>query len=711
MRLRTSSFVHLLPVGEGRSLVLHAVSHLRLTVDPDIAWIVEHFRQPRTLPQDYLPLAARLPQQPVEAVLQTLQALVERGVLTEDEPDAEAAKLSAELSAHHGRDPAALVEQFRRKAQEGGHSYWAAGAAQGLADLGGERARLSLILLGDCDVHMESDFLRREAAGRGVDLRVAAAFPDDADFAREHAHDAILIGALRGRHAIAETPPDGQAPYAAYIGEAERLIRALRERTAAAILIDNLPEPTVEPLGLAERGLLGHRTRFRLANAALAQLAEDFADVHVVDLAAALAAVGAERLVDDGQVGFTHFGSPGWMLQRAPAELAAVHDQFPDMAPLAAAVGGDPYAREAVAARAHVDALVAALGVGRKKCVILDLDGVLWPGVLAETGAPLAWSAEISGPFSYVGLYFGLHEALLCLKRRGVLLACVSKNDEAVVRQLWRWPEHYPRERLLTPDDFVTWRVNWDDKGGNIASIAQELGFDLSAFLFIDDHPVERDRVRQRLPAVEVWGEDPFALRRRLLTDPRLQVPRLTAETVTRTDLVKAQLYRQQARAVAVSEEEHMASLQVRCEIQRLGAADTLALQRVEELFQRTTQFNATGRKFPAGGLAALATGPDPRDGTGVFCVRVADRFGDHGLAGAAVIEAGEIIGLAVSCRVLGLGADRALLAAVRAGLVDEVAALSGRITPTERNGPVRNVYRDAGFAMADDGVWRAALR
>ncbi len=703
MRLRTSSFVHALPVGEGRWLIVHALSHLRLAVDGDIAWIVEHFRQARTLPADYPAIAARLPGEPA-AVLQTLQALVERGVLTEDDADAEAARQGAALSAHHGRDPAALLEQHRRKAQEGGHSYWAAGAAQGLADLGAERTRLSLILLGDCDVHMESDFLRQEAAGRAIDLRVAAAFPDDADFAREHPHDAILIGALRNRHAIAETPPEGQAPYAAYIGEAERLIRALRERTTAPILIDNLPEPTVEPLGLAERGLAGHRTRFRLANAALAQLAEEFADVHVVDLAAALAAAGAERLVDDGQVGFTHFGSPGWMLQRAPAELAAVHDQFPDMAPLAAAMDGDPYAREAVAARAHVDALVAALGVGRKKCVILDLDGVLWPGVLAETGAPLAWSPEVSGPFSYVGLYFGLHEALLCLKRRGVLLACVSKNDEAVVRDLWRWPDHYPRERLLTPDDFVTWRVNWTDKAGNIAAIAEELGFDLSAFLFIDDHPVERDRVRQRLPAVEVWGEDAFALRRRLLTDPRLQVPRLTAETAVRTDLVKAQLGRQQARAAAISEEEHLASLKVRCQTQRLTGADTAALQRVEELFSRTTQFNATGAKFSTGQLASLADGP----ASAVFVVRVSDRFGDHGLAGAAVIEAGEITGLAVSCRVLGLGADRALLAAVREGLAG--VALTGRIVPTERNGPVRNVYRDAGFEDLGDGVWRTTL-
>ena len=54
--------------------------------------------------------------------------------------------------------------------------------------------------------------------------------------------------------------------------------------------------------------------------------------------------------------------------------------------------------------------------------------------------------------------------------------------------------------------------------------VQDELGLALESFLFLDDNPVERDRVRQRLPEVEVWGDDPFALRRKLLSDPRLSL-------------------------------------------------------------------------------------------------------------------------------------------------------------------------------------------
>ena len=703
MQLRRSQFLHDIPLDDGRALLIHAVSHLRTVVDPTVAKIVRFCATPRQLPADF-PALMQLTGLPERELIDGLTSLVLEGILTQQDAETELADISAVLSTSHGRDPAALVERFRREAKRGPDPYWATGAAQGLGDFNRQRPRLDLILFGDCDVHMEADFLRKEAGRRGLDLHVAATFPDDLGFAAEHKHDAILIGALRSRHHLVGPAPDPDIPaYAPYISEANHLIKALRVFSAAPILIDNLPEPTLSPLGMAERGLDGHRNRFRLANVSLSQQVEDYADVHVVDVAAALNAAGAERLIDDAQVGYSHFGSPGWMLQRAESEKVAVHNLFPDIAPLAQRVDGDPYLREGLMARVHMDAISVALGLDRKKCVILDLDGVMWPGVLAETGSPFAWSPDISGQFSYIGLYFGLHEALLSLKTRGILLACVSKNDEATVRQLWKYPEGYPTKRLLTPDDFVTWRVNWNDKVDNISSIAEELGFALSSFLFIDDHPVERDRVQQRLPEVEVWGEDPFALRRRLLTDPRLMTPRLTEEAAGRTDLVKTQLLRQQVKA-ALSETDYLSSLNVTCRLVRLTPRDDLA--RIEELFQRTTQFNTTGRKFPVGELQGLVADA----ANALYAFYVSDRFGDHGLVGAAIIEGSDITGLALSCRVLGMGAETEFLNGLIDSLGQDRQNLVARINETDRNLRVRHIYRDHGFELGEDGVWRRDL-
>jgi len=705
--LRRSRFIHQLPVGNDRVLVVHAISHLRLPATPEIAALLDFFGAPRRIPDD-LDAVADLFGGPPEgraelraAVARTVADLVDRQILTDRTPEQELAAMGDELAPKHGRDPAEMLQRYRQDNKEGVASYWAVGSALGLEDFAVTGPRLDAILLGDCDIQMEADFMRRDAARRGIDLRVAATFPDDIRFVAERKHDAVFVGASRARHLIAEDGNDGQNPHATYIAHATHLLTTLREATKAPIFIDNLPEPTVQPLGLAERGVAGHRTRFRLANVALAQLASAFPDVHVIDVAAALGALGSARLLDDWQVGFTHFGSPGWMLQRPESEKAAVHGIFPDMAPLAAAIGGDPYRREAVMAEKHVDALVTVTGIGRKKCVILDLDGTLWPGVLAETGSPFGWSPEVSGGYSYIGLYFGLHEALLCLKKRGVVLACVSKNDEATVRELWTYPDGYPVQRLLKPDDFVTWRVNWDDKVGNIRSIVDELGFAPDSFIFIDDNPVERDRVRQRLPEVEVWGEDPFVLRRRLLDDARLQLPVITAEAAARSTLVKADLGRQRLRGETLDEATYINSLRLDCRVERLTEASP-RLARVEELFRRTTQFNTTGRTFSAGELIALAG----RVGARLLALDVSDRFGDYGLVGAAVIIDGDILQLAISCRALGMGVEHTFMRHVLQEAGQTGAVVRGRIVATVRNHPVRNLYRDTGFSEIEPGLW-----
>jgi len=703
MIFQRSRFVHLLPLPGGRSLAVHAVSHVRITADAELTKVLNYFESARKLPDDLDGLLPLVPYD-AEVLVKCLASLHEATLITHLTPDQELVEVADRLSERHGRDPSDLLDLYRRALKEGADPAWANSIAKGVDDFAAAPLPpLEVLMFGDCDLQMEADFLRREGQARGFDLRIAATFPDDVRFAAERTAQALIIGALRSRRTIFEDN-EGEAPYGRYIAEARALLDGLRAVSRAPILIDNLPEPTVQPLGAADRGPSGHRNRLRRANLALAELVEAYDDVHLVDMAAAFNAVGSAKMIDDGLTSFSHFGAPGWMLQRPASERDAVHGIFPDMAPLAAQVSGDPYLREGVAAKAHMDGLTVALGLDRKKCVILDLDGTLWPGVLAETGAPFAWTPEISGAFSYVGLYFGLHEACKALKRRGVVLACVSKNDEATVRELWRYPDSYPVERLLTPDDFVTWRVNWDDKVDNIRSIADELGFGLDAFVFVDDNPVERERVMQRLPEVAVLGEDPFALRRALLDDPRLQRPRVTQEAARRSDLVKAQLQRNRLQAQATNEADVIASLNVECVIGRLDPASQSA--RVMELFQRTTQFTTTGRTFTESELERIARA----DNGGVFVMQVRDRFADHGLTAAAVIERGEIMALAMSCRVIGLGVEHRFLQHILDAMAGVGASLCGQIITTARNAPVRNLYADNGFSLDGEGLWRIAL-
>ena len=58
----------------------------------------------------------------------------------------------------------------------------------------------------------------------------------------------------------------------------------------------------------------------------------------------------------------------------------------------------------------------------------------------------------------------------------------------------------------------------------------------------------------------------------------------------------------------------------------------------------------------------------------------------------------------------LGLGVEHRFLGAVAENLAAEHAELIARIIETPRNLPVRNLYRDNGFTLGEDGAWRLTL-
>lgn len=103
-----------------------------------------------------------------------------------------------------------------------------------------------------------------------------------------------------------------------------------------------------------------------------------------------------------------------------------------------------------------------------------------------------------------------------------------------------------------------------------------------------------------------------------------------------------------------------------------------------------------------------------------VYDLQVKDRFGDHGLVGAAVIKkepsAWRIDSLLMSCRVMGLGIETAFLARICAEAVQAgVRNMIGEFMPTKKNQPVKELYAQHGFVLlkeANDGrqEWALAL-
>ncbi len=331
-------------------------------------------------------------------------------------------------------------------------------------------------------------------------------------------------------------------------------------------------------------------------------------------------------------------------------------------------------------------------GCDQVKLVIFDLDDTLWRGVVAEEG-------QIE-PGLIEGWPVGLMEAACFLKSRGILLAICSKNDEARITALF---DRIGGGRLKL-SDFAAKRINWRPKSENIQEILTEVHLTPHSAVFVDDNPVERAAIEASIPQIRTLGAHPYYLRRILLWSAETQVAVITGESVRRTEMVQAQIGRD-AVGAGMKRDAFLMTLGLRMCIRTICSVQDKHFARALELINKTNQFNSTGGRRGLQDCAALFGA-----GAVFVCFDLRDRFSEYGLVGVAVVEGGHIGQFVMSCRVLGLGAEVALLAylgARAAGIGCDV--MTGAYVATELNGLARDFFQRNGFVEAGGG-WKVRI-
>jgi FkbH-like protein len=322
------------------------------------------------------------------------------------------------------------------------------------------------------------------------------------------------------------------------------------------------------------------------------------------------------------------------------------------------------------------------------KMVIVDLDDTLWRGVLAEQDSVSLEAIE--------GWPLGVIDALAFLKKRGIILAIVSKNEESNVRRIF---EQLLRHRLPL-DGFALKRINWLPKSQNIAEIIAEANLLPKNVVFVDDNPVERAAVAASFPDLRIIGADPYAVRRILLWSPETQVATVTSESSRRSEMIQAQVIRETARKT-LSREEFLNTLNVEITFLEIASVDNPQFPRAFELLNKTNQFNTTGKRWTLEDISRSLL-----QGLRLICFSVEDKFTEYGLVGVVLLEKNRIVQYVMSCRVLGLDVEKAVLAYVT-GLVQETGAtiINAVLVETVANFPCRKLYSDSGFSQAAD-IW-----
>ena len=359
-------------------------------------------------------------------------------------------------------------------------------------------------------------------------------------------------------------------------------------------------------------------------------------------------------------------------------------------------------ALEAIPSLAHSVASIIKSIFGRnKKVLALDMDNTLWGGVVGDDG-PEGLDLGEETPNGQAFLEFQRY-----VKRQkdiGVLLTVCSKNDPENALAGLRHPDS-----ALSPDDFQVIRANWEPKDRNIAETAHLLNLMTDSVVFADDNPAERHIVAASLPSTAVPAMEGVENYIRILDrNAYFEVTSLSADDLRRNEMYKENALREAERQSFADYSDYLRSLEMQGEIRPFSQT---YMQRIAQLTNKSNQFNLTTRRYTAAEIAAAAASPTHITLYG----RLTDRFGDNGVVAVVI---GEIRGSELhidlwlmSCRVLKRDMEYAMLdTLVETAVSRGITKLVGYYYPTAKNGMVRELYADFGFAKTADNdgstVW-----
>lgn len=472
------------------------------------------------------------------------------------------------------------------------------------------------------------------------------------------------------------------------------LVVSAREKLKGPVFVLKLAAFGRSSLGLADAAAQrGRAAIIRRANEKIAEEIADLADVHLIETGDLIAEIG-QNAADPGEY---------WHMGRLPFSEAF----------------------NALLARRLIGALLSLRGK-TARILMIDLDNTLWGGVLGEDGIE---GVQIGGPYPG-SAYAAFQSVLRALADRGIALALTSKNDEDLALKMI---EEHP-EMVLRPSDFIAYRIDWTEKSLNIQTMLDEIGLGAGSCMFIDDNPVEREKVRENIPdcIVPAFPDSPEKLAAWLLDNPYLETLELTSSDLKRTAQYKVRSKVNADRRSFQNVEDFYRDLDMKLTFEPLNKMNH---QRVLQLFVKTNQFNATTRRHDAEAVRKIL-----EEGGELYAVGVEDRYLGYELMGVivlrtdasmaaayptdAVVQAADrsdawwVDSFVMSCRILGRTVENAILAwATQRVAALGGGALIGQIIETPRNTPVRKVFEKSGFeALATSaetgagGLWIRAI-
>ncbi|MDH2899610.1 MAG: HAD-IIIC family phosphatase [archaeon] len=441
------------------------------------------------------------------------------------------------------------------------------------------------------------------------------------------------------------------------------LVQKIQENSKASILLHNFEVPTYSPLGIIDnKQSYSFRQLVQELNSELRDVLRNDPRTFLFDFERFASKIGKDNLIDYKMFYLGDFRINPKVIPDLCGEYV-------------------PYIR--------------ALLSMTKKCLVLDLDGVLWGGVIGEDGL----SGIKLGPTPEGQPFLDLQKYILSLYNRGVILAINSANNVDDAMEVFRKHPYM----MLKEDHFAAMQINWQDKVSNLKAIAEQVEIGIDSLVFVDDNHVNREVVKQALPEVLTIDlpSDPSLYPKTIMDMHVFDSLQLTSEDKVRGKMYAEQRKRQEFQRAAGDINEYLKVLQTVVTIEK---ASKFNIPRISQLTQKTNQFNVTTRRYMEDDITKMAGS----DNFLVVSVKVEDKFGDSGLTGLAIIEKDpqrwRIDSFLLSCRVLGRNVEDTLLAYIIEQAAQEGArVLVGEFIPTKKNAPAKDFFAEHGFSKVSE--------
>jgi len=346
--------------------------------------------------------------------------------------------------------------------------------------------------------------------------------------------------------------------------------------------------------------------------------------------------------------------------------------------------------------------IIKSLFGKNKKAFALDMDNTLWGGIVGDDGVEgleLGTETPTAQAFTEFQSYVKKHKDI------GVMLSVSSKNDHDNAIAGLKHPDS-----VLSPDDFLVIKANWEPKNRNIAAIASQINIGADAIVFVDDNPAERAIVKQTLPCAvpEIGSVEQYI--KVIDRAGYFEITTLSEDDLKRNEMYKANAMREQEMQSFGDYGEYLESLDMHADIASFAP---VYIQRIAQLTNKSNQFNVTTRRYTAEEISSIASSNDYIALYG----KLTDRFGDNGVVSVVIGKKDKnILHMdlwIMSCRVLKRDMELAMLDALVARCKEQgICEIIGYYYPTAKNGMVKELYKTFGFELVSSDesgntVWK----